>query len=453
MFEFSRELKRLFCSDGPKDGLTGGHAPLLELLDLNLLRSEAKAADVAAGRISAKDPAQRALEAARVWMEVARRTGDALALRKAASVAEGAAHAFEREGRTRGWGQARVEQALVAMNGAEIFGDEGLNAAAEYALNDVLQKAPGSAAAILAEALLVSLHAHPELRNGDANAALAAAARFDAPIAAVEALMRSRSIAKVRVLGLCCDRGELLLAAGSRLRDAELLAKALDAFNALGERVDATYEPIVWARIRELKGAAQVALGETRGELDLIADGVAAFADAIDMIGPDHSPMDWARLQHGLALALRALGDASDSEKAFDQSLHCFDRTLWMLRNQPAILLRSAASSNRAATLARRAELTGDVAAIREAVDALKAELSALSPAKDPVVWAVCQVNLARLYETRMALRGASPGEVAAAALALTSALDVFGEHGLRSLADEASRALERLSARNRSDA
>lgn len=83
MFELGRELKRFFAADrgkAPADGLTGGDSSLLELLDSQLLAQEAKAADVAAGRISAKDKPRRRLEAAIVWREVARRTGDAVAL-------------------------------------------------------------------------------------------------------------------------------------------------------------------------------------------------------------------------------------------------------------------------------------------------------------------------------------------------------------------------------------
>ena len=85
MFEFSRELRRLFQPDAPKDGLTGGDASLLELLELQLLASEARAADIAAGRVSATDRPMRQLEAAVVWREMARRTGDAMALRKSAA--------------------------------------------------------------------------------------------------------------------------------------------------------------------------------------------------------------------------------------------------------------------------------------------------------------------------------------------------------------------------------
>ncbi len=50
-----------------------------------MLEREARAADVAAGRIGARDRPRRLLEAARVWRELARRTGDATALGRAAA--------------------------------------------------------------------------------------------------------------------------------------------------------------------------------------------------------------------------------------------------------------------------------------------------------------------------------------------------------------------------------
>ena len=152
MFEFGRELKRLFRVDALKDGLTGGDASLLELLDLDLLRAEGRAADVAAGRISAKDRAKRYLEAARVWREIARRTGDVAALRKAASAAERAAAGFDRERRMAAWSAARCEQAGIALLGAELFGDDGLNAAADAALKHAQETAGETAVGPLAAA-------------------------------------------------------------------------------------------------------------------------------------------------------------------------------------------------------------------------------------------------------------------------------------------------------------
>ena len=109
MFE---ELKRLFTTDAPpRDGLTGGDASLFDVLDLGLLRSEARAADIAAGRVTAKDPHQRRLEAARVWRELARRTGDPVALRNAALGAEKAVQGFKAEGRLMACSQRAAAQA------------------------------------------------------------------------------------------------------------------------------------------------------------------------------------------------------------------------------------------------------------------------------------------------------------------------------------------------------
>ena len=68
-------------------------------------------------------------------------------------------------------------------------------------------------------------------------------------------------------------------------------------------------------------------------------------------------------------------------------------------------------------------------------------------PGRDPVGWAIVQVNLAQLYVARLDLHGGDKDR-AAAALALSAAIEVFGEHGLRSLIDHATEALEALEAR-----
>src|SRR5450755_1693443 len=179
MFELGREFMRLFAPEkvwGERirpfaDGLTGGDPTLLELLDLNLLQQEAKAADVAAGRISAHDTAQRRLDAAVVWREVARRSGDAVALRKAAASAEAACGAFDAVRRPDAWARARCEQGFSALLGAELFGDPGLNAAAMTTFREARATARGGLAAPLADIGLALAEARQDLSTGDAEAA------------------------------------------------------------------------------------------------------------------------------------------------------------------------------------------------------------------------------------------------------------------------------------------
>ena len=86
---------------------------------------------------------------------------------------------------------------------------------------------------------------------------------------------------------------------------------------------------------------------------------------------------------------------------------------------------------------------SGNAQALAEAETVFRADLAGRVAGRDPVGWAVVQVALARRYQARAALQG-DAGELADAAFALTEALEVFTDHGQRSLAQIALAALER---------
>jgi tetratricopeptide (TPR) repeat protein len=450
MFELGRELRRFFASDRakPQDGLTGGDSSLLELLDCQLLAQEAKACDVAAGRISAKDKPRRRLEAAIVWREVARRTGDAVALRKAAAGAETAAAGFEAAHRRDGWARARCEQAFAALLGAEIFGDPGLNAAAEAAFREARTNVKGGLAAPLADVGLLAIEGRRLLDKLDACEAVTFAQRFTLPISALDNIAKRVTAARALAAEARLIRADLLCGFGARLKDADLLdAAAREAVNA-GDRLDSAYEPLTWARAKIAHGQALALKGEAVGDVDALAAGAGALAMALDNLTRDHSPLDWARTQVALAQALQALGEASSDARVFEHAVSCYDRAGIVLKETPTLPLRGIAAGSRAVCLARQAELTGDRAVLDAAEAAMKIELSSLSPRRDPVGWALAQLHLARLHEARMGMTGRDAGERAAALMALDAALDVFGDHGLRSLSVLATEAIERLSER-----
>ena len=448
MFEFGRELKRLFGADGlnaPRDGLTGGDSSLLELLDLEMLRQEAKAADIAAGRIGAKDRAQRRLEAAIVWREIARRSGDPVALRKAAAGAEAAAELFGRDRRPDGWARARCEQAFCAMLGAEFFGDEGLNAAAGAAFREAHSAARGGLALPLAEVGIAAIDGRARMTEGDAQAARVTAARFSAPIVGLKTLTRRCRAARLLSVEARLVRADMLLGWGARLKDRDLIQQALTEAELAGEGLEPAYEPLSWARTETARGQALVLLGEFTGQVEPIAEAVNLLADALKEVSREHSPLDWARIQMALAQGLQALGEAGANERAYEQAVTSYDRASLVFKTIPAIAMRAVAASNRALCLTRSAELSGDLAVLDAAEAAFRIELSTIAAGRDPTAWALLQVNLARLYEARMEITGRDNGERAAAALALNAALDVFSELGLRSLSVVAAEALDRL--------
>jgi hypothetical protein len=428
-----------------QDGLTGGDASLLELLDLNLLKQEGRAADVAAGRIGAKDRAQRRLEAAIVWRELARRTGDPATLRKAAAGAEAAASAFQGSRRSDGWARARCEQAACALMGAELFGDPGLEAAAEVAFREGRASARSGLSAALADVGLAAIEGRRALQGGGSAEARAAAERFTQPITALEALGRRTAAIRVQAAEARLVRAELTCAYAARLKDVRLFQAALDDAAATAKRLDPAYEPLTWARAELLRGQILTLWGELLGEVEPLAAGSEALAAALDQVSRDHSPLDWARAQVALGQALQGLGEASGEPRCFEQAVTCYDRANLILKRLAGTPLRGLAAGARAACLARQAELTGDLAVLDAAELAMKTELTAQSARRDPVGWALAQLHLARLYEARMDLTGQDRGRRAAAVMALEAAFDVFTEQGLAALTRLAGDALERL--------
>ena len=443
MFEFGRELKRLFKADALKDGLTGGDASLLELLDLELLRAEGRAADVAAGRISAKDRARRYLEAARVWREIARRTGDVAALRKAAAAAEQAAAGFDRQRRMAAWSAARCEQAGIALLGAELFGDDGLNAAADAALKHAQEAAGDSPIGPLAAAGRALIEARAVSAIGNRDQSTAAAARFDGPIQELEGHGRRRAAARLLAAHARVDRAEFLLACGTRLKDALLLRMALDGAALALKKLDPAYEPLSWARASAVKWSAAASVAALDVDIEGIARAVNGLVSVLETLSRDDSPLDWASVQGALGEILQMLGEATDSDGAYAQAAGAYARVLTVLDRMPTAPARAEVAFRRALCMARRAELAADLKGLRSAETALRAELAQGAPNKDPIGWAVSQLAMANLHEARVRVSGRDRGDRARAAFALAMALEVFKEHGLRALADEAAKALE----------
>ena len=447
MFEFGRDLKRLFGVETEqkgawREGLTGGDTSLLELLDLRLLTNEARSADVVASRLGTKDRGLRLLEAAVIWRELARRSGDATALRKGAAQAEAAVKIFEAERRHDGLAAARCEQVVLALLGADLFGDEGLVAAAAA----TLARTPAHHRTALCGALAAGLEGRAALAEGDLDRALAAVQAFDAPLRALAAAKRVKGgAARLLLAEQRAMRIDLILTCAVRLKDRSLAELAAAEAKTALDCLDADFEPLAWSRLSTLRGAALAQLGDLDGELSRIADGVQAMSDAVAVLSVDHSPMDWARAQAMLGAALQAMGEASTSERVFEQAVSAYDRATQVLKVQPALALRAQVANNRALCLARCAELTADLAVLDAAELAFKAELAEVRGGRDPASWAVAQMNLARLYEARVEITGRDDGRLARAGVALAAAFDIFSELGLRSLTDLAAQGLQRL--------
>lgn len=439
MFEFGRELKRILGAGALKGDLDPA---ILELCDLAMLSVQARACDVEAGRVSTREPFLLWLKASMLWREHARRSGDAVAVRKAAAAAASAQKFANGEAET---SLAVLEKGLASLLGADLYGDLSLLEAASSLLKTAANGSGDELFEARLEAGFARLASREALASDDWDRAMEAAALFDSAIHRLDDCARDHGSAAARAEAATAriERSDLLAGFGLRRRDPRLLERAGGDLADLLEEVDADYEPLTWLRAAEIVGSALVSLGEIEGRAEHIAEGVSTLADAGDRIAGDHSPLDWARVKHAFAVGLQALGEACDSDPAFDRAEEAFDAATEALSGAP-LTLRSTVANNRAACLARAAERRGDLKALGRAEVAFKTEIAVQTAEADPVAWAVLQVNLARVYEARAELVGEFDDRECAV-YALEEALEVFRENGLKTLAESASAALERV--------
>lgn len=441
MFEFGRELKRILGAAAQAGkGLEGIDPSLMELMDQTILLGAARTATVKGGTVSADDRHGRYLEAAMCWREYARRTGETEAVRKAASAAESAGKLAQTRQQA---AEAALEQALTCIAGSDLYDASELLTTAENLIAEGRSGAEDSlfltACYDLAGARVMARMA---LGRQDEDLTLSAAAQYDQAIKALDAMAKASDLPRDRVTAALArtERADLLLAIGWRQSEVRIIGPVLHDLLQLMRRLSADYEPISYNRTKELCGVAHVYLGQLENDGEIIAEGVAMLSTLELQVNREHSPLDWVGQQHALALGLQALAEICDSDEAFDKAVKVFDAALEKPLAQ-SLSLRATVANNRAACLARRAERTGDLAALKAAENGFKSELDLIRPEQDPVSWAVIQSNLGRLYLAREKLIGKATDRMAAA-YAFEIARDIFADHGLKNLADTAAEGL-----------
>jgi tetratricopeptide (TPR) repeat protein len=442
MFEFGRELRRIFRNQGRVDT----DPSLYELLNLKLLITQGRALDIEGGRVSTKYRFGPYIEAAQVWREYARRTGDPAAVRRAANAAENAG----KEAKTALEGaQAVLEQALTCILGVDLFETWDLLASAERLLaegrvvaadDEALRTRFNRAEAMLAARLAV--------RQGvaeDLEPALLAMSHIDRAIERADQQVRKTQAArdKIDAAQARFERGDLLMLVGLDRSDASLMAAVIKDFQALRIRLDAAYEPVTHARVMLRLAQAHIWQGQIEGRPEVISEGIALLTKDDEPVDYEHSPLDWVEHRHALAMGLQVLAELTMNQEIYDKAMAVYDQALKRPLQKP-LRLRAQVVNNRAGCLARHAELKGDMKALDTAEMIFKDELRGVRANEDPVSWAILQTNLARLYVARGDITGFMM-ERAEAAYALEAAHDIFVEHGMKALGRSAMEYLDRV--------
>jgi hypothetical protein len=432
MFEFRRLFPPAFARS--KQSLAGDESALLELLDVKLLAAEAQAAEITAGRPGEGGGKNAQLRQSAAWRELARRTGDVLALRRAASAAERALHATASRPHA-----ARLEQGLCALRGVDMFGDEGLEAAADQAL----LVAAGGTGLVKAVALgkRTFIAARQALVRGNVMDALAALTGYDAPrnILKVHA---NTSGARLAIAEARTDRAVLTVACGQLLKSDAFVARGAADLAEVIAALDPAYHPLTWSRASMERSLALVCLGELNGDLSVLSEAVEDLSRVFDILLKDHSPLDWAAAQAAHGEALWAMARVGGVRDAYVKASGAYDRAWSIVRNEPALKMRASVGERRGALAVWIATTHADPLELAAVEAGFRCDLAAADPHRDAVGWAVCQLNLGRVYMARGKIGRSDPNDRARAALAILEAQTVFNDYQLVGIAEIAGQML-----------
>lgn len=413
MFDFGRDLRRLFSQRRPAEDLGW-----VELLPVAALELEAKRASVDAGRVSAAQPHEAALKSAALWREHARRRGRIDSLDRAdAAAADAVLNAGD--GGRRIAGRMSAIANLIARFDL-VGGPEGL-AAAGRMLEDLGDPPTDS---LKAEAAM--LHARLALRLGLLLAMPTARqdslALADAALSAAEVV----GLPTAMVDDLRLERAGALLEAGLADRDSRLLDQAGRLLREMVEASSAEARPLTRARALALCGVGLGALARMAGDTAARTQAVAMVEAATDLFTPDHSPLDWAAL-------LVARGDLEQPPSL--AHLKAVERLL----APDASILAAALRERRLEQEALAAEKAGDLGALSKIEASLRRRLGARAAgvAEPPLAfdWIADQIALGHVAAARGRLLGRP---AALPRLALAEAVALANEEGAFALSARA---------------
>lgn len=372
MFEFGRDLRKLFAQARESEDLGW-----VELISVDLLQVEARRESVDAGRVSCHRPFETEHRAAALWRDHARRSGAAESLDRADRAAESLSRTAVGEDQI---ALAAMDTALALILRFDLCGGPDRLQQALIALSRAGQPRRHRITAEIA-----AVHARIKARQARLSGLLSdlmdAAALMDAALHGEGA-----DNAELRM-----DRALLALEAGVVQCDPRLLDQAGRDLGALVETASPDHRPLTRARALALCGAGLSALAAVADHAEAHIQGRTMFDAAADQFTPDHSPLDWAAIQvmraGEEALPLMILSQAE------------------ALTQDQGLVIGALARERRIAREASLAEAVRNLPAL----ELLEQRVRARMAHAQPLDWAADQIGMATIAMARHRLGGAEP--------------------------------------------
>jgi len=407
MFEFSRDLRRLF--EKARDSADLGW---LEVISTSLVENEARHQSLESSRLSCGQPFHACLRASLLWREHARRTGNAQSLNHCEAEARAAIRHAANEDQTI---RAAIELSQAKLLTFDLIGGpERLDAA-----DDLLTPLPAPRRASLADAL------------GATQARIAARrARLNPSTKAIELACQGLEAAVQSLKGqdshsdieLRIEQASLSLEIGLMTRDLSRVDKAGQDLKALVQEAPVDQKPITRGRALALCGIGMLALADIAKDEVARQQGFSLLKASSDQFTMDHSPLDWAIIQ-----LMRSEADDKLPLITLVQ--------VEALTEDHGLIIGAEARERRMALEICEAEHCRDLVGLKHLEARILTRLRVRPPVPAPLNWVSHQIGLARIFLAHNRLTGETRRDIG---LILIEAAETARELGAISLAERA---------------
>lgn len=426
MFEFNKEFLRIFKSKHD----VGIDPSVFELLGLENLTTQARAFDTESGRASSKERFKPALEAARLWIEIARRSGDPAALKKATQAAE---YAGRYASSVKKATLAALTQAEACLLTLELYHSAQLIGVTRDLLKTCTLPAQKDETLSCLYALCDARLATQEARLkgfDDLDPALEAMALIDKAVNLSDsALKKIITPSRKHTNALArFERADLLLDIAQNRSDQTIPQAIITEFEALRAKFDAYSEPVTVSHIVARLARAYGLLGRITKNADLIKQALFLLTLEESYHPEDHSLLDLVAHQVLMATILGWHFEVTQEADGLKKALTIIDFAV--LKNiAPNLKLFYEAHFIRLSlkTDAAQPDASPDWGLIDQQ---LKNEMKTIDPRHSAILWALYQLSLGKVYVLRSLRHGLSFDRLEAN-YALMAAHDIFEEKGL----------------------
>ena len=172
------------------------------------------------------------------------------------------------------------------------------------------------------------------------------------------------------------------------------LAKAIEVYRDVENRVEKETEPERWALLQNNIGYAYWRLGTRESGPEKLHRAIAAYEAALEIPMRESEPHFWATLQNNLANALQILADRESGNKTLERAIKAYQQALEVRTRDDAPhawAMTQNDMGNALWVLGQRENGTGN---LRRAAEAFEAALEVRTRDDDALSWAETQNNL-----------------------------------------------------------